>query len=239
MSIRNPRVPTRNTEPTARQAERGYTMLALILSILVSSILLTAAAPNVIFEAKRQREEELISRGEQVAEAIERFRRQTNRLPMDLDELVKGVTIGIKQQHFLRKSAASDPMVKDGKWRLVRPGDPLIAEFAQAWAASTGLPIPPQLAAYAGQPGISINLPGNQPGGRLGEGSGPDGIGPFVGVVSRSKERSIRKRFGLESYDKWLFIYIQPMPMQMMSNPGGITGPPGPQTPFQPGRGRN
>ena len=142
-------------------------------------------------------------------------------------------------------------------WRLVRPGDPVIMEFAQAWSVYTQQPIPPQLAqlsgigfsdvfgetaeeAGAGRRGRGRGQRGRQSpdslSGLPGIGETGDGPGPFIAVVSQSKEASIRRRFGLESYDKWLFIYfgsgqfgpgIPVVPQQPQQPPAGVPQSPG------------
>jgi hypothetical protein len=173
--------------------------------------------PSAKFETKRAKELDLLSKGQHIAAGIERFRATTNRYPISMDELVTGVTVGIRQLHFVRPSAAKDPMTNDD-WRLVRPGDPVILEFVEAWSTYT-MQAPPQ--SMQALMGASVTLPGQTSANQNGEegnnggsqnGFGGNGtsfggdIGPFVAVVSNSKQSSAKLYFGLDSYDKWLFI---------------------------------
>ena len=72
-------------------------------------VLLSAAAPSWRYLVRNDKEEELLFRGGEIADAIARYqRRNGNALPASLDVLVK--------RHYLRR-AYKDPMTKDGKWR--------------------------------------------------------------------------------------------------------------------------
>jgi hypothetical protein len=234
-SSRNRRLGSRVTS-----TQSGLTLFILILGLAIGMILITAAMPRARFETKRAKELDLISKGQQVAAGIERFRATTNRYPISMDELVTGVTVGIRQLHFVRPSAAKDPMTND-EWRLVRPGDPVILEFAEAWQAYTLQPLPASMQALIGAqvtlPGQSTGTPG-QTGTTQTQGTTFGGdIGPFIAVVSSSKEQSAKLYFGLDSYDKWLFINmpaastvpgvpIVPLQQGIPGNP--VTGPGGP-----------
>jgi hypothetical protein len=95
----------------------------------------------------------------------------------------------VKKYRLLRKSALCDPMTpcegEKSNWKLVRPGDPLIADLYTAFMkrmqerqGQTGIPVPGLLAFLAQQSGAKL------PGGvNLGGGvalSGPAaGISPF------------------------------------------------------------
>src|SRR5687767_7982325 len=92
-------------------------LVALIASMTIMMILMAAAVPSWRYVMKDAREEELLFRGEQIARGIERYQRKNGQLPPNLEIMV--------QQRFLRKSY-KDPFAKDGKWRLVRPGEPIL-----------------------------------------------------------------------------------------------------------------
>src|SRR4029450_10878607 len=80
----------------ARRTERGYAMAALLVAMAVMAILMTAAMPVWKQSAQREREEELIFRGQQYVHAIGLFQRKyANAFPPTIDILV--------QQKFLRK----------------------------------------------------------------------------------------------------------------------------------------
>src|SRR5512134_1709706 len=105
----------RRRSETARAS--GYALVALMASVAVMLVAMSAAVPTWQYLMKNDREEELIFRGGEIADAIARFqRRNGNALPSSLDVLVKG--------KFLRR-AYKDPMSKDGSWRYIRPGEVL------------------------------------------------------------------------------------------------------------------
>jgi type II secretory pathway pseudopilin PulG len=113
-------------------SERGYLLVGMLATMTISLIVMAAAMPQLKFEGQREREEEMLWRGQQIAKALE-FYMQANgtRLPATLEELVEGNTaVGGKKVHYLRPHALCDPMYPctPGKsnWRLVRRGDPVI-----------------------------------------------------------------------------------------------------------------
>lgn len=99
----------------AQEAQRGFSLVALMASVTIMLIMMGAAVPSWRYVMQNAREEELLFRGIQIAEAIERYQRKNGGAPPgSIEDLVKG--------RFLRKAYA-DPMTKSGKWRLVRPGE--------------------------------------------------------------------------------------------------------------------
>ncbi len=97
--------------------EGGYSLVAILGGITVMLTLMAAALPAWKYVMKDAREEELIFRGGQIADAVGRYQRKNGGgLPISLEVLVKG--------KYLRK-AYKDPLTRDGRWRLIRPGEPL------------------------------------------------------------------------------------------------------------------
>src|SRR2546425_10444807 len=90
-----------NLEASARRQSRqkceaGYAMAALLIAMSVMAILLTVALPSWKQTIQREREEELIFRGNQYARAIGAYQRKyANASPPSIDVLI--------DQHFLRK----------------------------------------------------------------------------------------------------------------------------------------
>ena len=80
-------------------------------------IAMAAAAPNLATQIKRDREIEMIHRGEQYARAVKRYYRKFGRYPGKIEDLEKTNTV-----RFLRKRY-KDPMAPNGNWRLVRFGE--------------------------------------------------------------------------------------------------------------------
>lgn len=101
--------------------DRGYAMAVLIVGLAIMAILWTVAMPVWNQLAKREKEEELIFRGNQYARAVGLFQRKyANANPPSLDTLV--------EQRFLRK-IYKDPMASDGDFQLLyqttqQPGSP-------------------------------------------------------------------------------------------------------------------
>lgn len=176
-----------------RRGESGYALVALVATVAVMLILMSAAAPYWKYLMKNDAEEELLFRGGEIADAIVRYQRKNgNALPSSLEVLVK--------QHYLRREY-KDPMTKAGKWRLLRPGDAL-------------LPGIPGLPATAGQAGAGGAAPTttttttrpsafSQPSQGLGSGG-------FQGVATTSTEKSLRVFNGRSKYNEWLFVAGQP-----------------------------
>lgn len=186
----------------ARRGEAGYNLVVLIMAIAVLTIMLTAMLPLVSQQIRRDKEEELVFRGWQYAEAIRVFQIRYQRLPNKLTELVEVKPRSIRQLW-------KDPMTDDGKWGLI--------------FQNQGQPINPQ---PEGTPGGQQNPPDRPFGkpkpkpGDEGDGSqeGPDQpglqvprkgdtvqVGPIVGVYSKSHKKSILIFNGRERYDEWRF----------------------------------
>ena len=70
----------------------------------------------ILTEGRREREDQLIWRGQQYVRAIRLYYRKTGHYPSNLDDLKKGMP----ELHFLRYAAYKDPMKKDdGAWRFI------------------------------------------------------------------------------------------------------------------------
>ncbi len=67
--------------------ECGFTLAAVLVIMAVMAIFLTVAVQTVTFQQRREKEEELIFRGNQIVEAIRLFRARNGRFPMTLKEL--------------------------------------------------------------------------------------------------------------------------------------------------------
>jgi len=270
---------------------RGYALLALIAAMTVMAILIAGFVPHLARQMQREREEEMLFRGQQIVEAIARYVQVTGRYPSSLEELVRGFVVqtprGARRVRFLRPSALIDPMTNE-EWKVVRPGDPVLRRFVEAYLEAIGQPANPMLLQFL-QPGAMIALPGRprptpaqpiQPGrtraprvggpGAVVGGEGEvvtapsvapgesGGVGPLLGVVSKSEKKSVRVYYGLDRYSEWPFVFIPVLPVAVgearvraVLNPvmfpsdplarlvqGGVVGPrrvvPQPRPPMQP-----
>src|SRR5262245_38118626 len=95
----------------ARRDDAGYAMAALLVGMAIMAVFLSVALPAWRTMIQREKEAELIFRGQQYARAIMLFQRKyANTFPPNLDILLS--------EHFLRKKY-KDPMTADGEFQLV------------------------------------------------------------------------------------------------------------------------
>ena len=205
-----------------RRSERGYTLVALLALMSVVALFAMAVAPRVSQQAQREREQEAIFRGEQVADAIGQYylyRLRTGRppgdqaLPSSMEDLLEGIPVvgGAKNRQILRPSAARDPLTLDGEWRFIGPRTQGLVEFQQSILFYTGSFVPQprgqlaQLQQFAVPPITSVLKIGEKP--ESSSSSSVDDVssGPFVGVASRSRKDSVLTYYGIERHDQWIF----------------------------------
>src|SRR4029077_17048996 len=95
------------------RSDAGFSLSALIFFAAAGSILAAAAVPAYQLQAKREREKELIFRGQEYTRAIQKYQRKFGAYPSSVDQLVQTNSL-----RFLRK-AYKDPITgKD--FRLIR-----------------------------------------------------------------------------------------------------------------------
>lgn len=156
----------RRPEGSAGGSASGYSLVMVVMLITVMNIVVAIALPAWSGMIQRDKEEELIARGLQYAEAIRVFQRRFGRLPVQLDELVKVEPRSIRRLW-------EDPMTGKADWIVILEGAP--PGGGSTIDAATGKPLP--------QPGFPD--PENPPGGVDGE-PPPQPIGPIRGVRSRA-----------------------------------------------------
>jgi type II secretory pathway pseudopilin PulG len=206
-----------------RRSEGGYTLVALLAMMTVLALFAMAVAPSVQQQTLREREQEAIFRGEQVADAIReyyRYRAGTFRvtgaqaLPNSMDQLLQGIPVpgGSKNRQILRPSAARDPLTLEGEWRYILPRTDALIDFQQSIMFYTNNVIPPmrdpqmaQLQQFAVPPIIPTNTLGALSSTRSTSSFDEDATGPFVGVASRSKRDSVLTYYGIERHEQWIF----------------------------------
>ena len=162
-------------------------MAALLVSLAVLSVVASMALPAWRHAAQREREAELIFRGEQYARAIMLYQReQPGAFPPDLETLVEG--------RYLRR-AYPDPMTEDGEFRLI-----LQSELGgTAGGGDEPLPAGTERTGGAGTTMTGDRETGGDP--------EPGGLeGGVAGVASRSTTSSIGQYNGAVQYDQWLFV---------------------------------
>ncbi len=98
--------------------QRGYALLLVMFFLALLVLTTITVAPNVLTDGRREKEKEMVWRGNQYVRGIKRYYMKTHRFPTEIDDLVKPKT-GIR---FLRQ-AYKDPMNDvDGSWRLIYVG---------------------------------------------------------------------------------------------------------------------
>lgn len=92
--------------------QRAQFLLVAIVLVTVISVSLATVIQPIQTTRQRQKEQELIYRGQHLAEGIRQFYFKKGRFPFDLEELVD------TDPRFVRR-IYQDPMTKDGEWNLV------------------------------------------------------------------------------------------------------------------------
>ncbi len=233
-----------------RRKQAGYTLLMAVFMVATMIILAAAAAPNLLTEGRREKEDDMVWRGEQYERAIGLYYKKFGKYPTKVEDLTRQ-TNGVR---FLRQ-AYKDPMNKDdGSWRFiyVGPNGQLIGSLRQVSLLQTTLSTPGLNGPSAFGGGLQpLSPPGGTTGATTGINQAP-GIGqqgqqsnsasaanplesqpqPFegtvlggniIGVGSKIKKPSIRVYLGGDTYQQWEFIW----------NPTGQIAIPG-QTPVNP-----
>ena len=197
----------------SRASEWGYAMAALLVAMSVMAVMMTVAMPVWKHMSQREKEAELVFRGQQYARAIELMQRKMpGALPPNIDLLVT--------QKFLRKKY-KDPITGEdfdtvtpaqtagpaAARRTQQPGQPTGRSGAgPAGPGRSNTPATPPMAA----PGVGAVRPGAVAGGAQ---------AGIIGVVSKSKDTSIRLYNGRSHYNEWIFQAVQRTP-----TPGGAPG---------------
>ena len=173
---------------TDKAFEGGFAMVSLLLAMSLLGIVASMALPAWQQMSQRERESELIFRGEQYARAILLYQReQPGAYPPDIDTLVEG--------RFLRKRYG-DPTMAEGEFRLVLQSD-------QDLSGGTGT-------TETGTEGVaeanrSVGEGRNE--NRTGDVQSGGVLGGIVGVASRNTDTSIKTYNGRTIYSEWEFVY--------------------------------
>jgi type II secretory pathway pseudopilin PulG len=177
-------------------------MAALLVTLAVMMVLMTVALPVLTTMAQRERETELVFRGQQYARAIALFQRKYgNALPPNLDVLLN--------EKFLRKKY-KDPITGDD-FQLLGPGSPELA------AALNSAPVAGQPGQQTGQQqgtrqtqqstSVMTQRPSTGLGGQAASGS--QAPGGLMAVASKSTKTSLRIYNGHDKYNEWVFMPTQ------------------------------
>jgi len=101
-----------------RQGESGYAIVIVMFFLALLVLAAAAAAPTVLSEIQREKEADMVWKGEQYARGVKLYYMKTHRFPPSLEDLTTNKT-GVR---FMRQ-AYKDPMNNvDGSWRLIYVG---------------------------------------------------------------------------------------------------------------------
>jgi type II secretory pathway pseudopilin PulG len=207
-----------------RGNERGYAMAALLVALSVMALLLTVAMPTYKQMARREKEEELVFRGQQYARALRLFAmKYANAAPPNIDVLI--------EQRFLRKKY-KDPITSDDFMPIMAGQSLPGASGSGSGPGSSGTQgggAPPRFVGPTDAPQSSGGGPGRggpQSGPGIGRSGGPGGgpgaaVGGIIGVTSKSKDESIRLFNGRNHYNEWAFMFTPQVQAPGMAVPGG------------------
>jgi type II secretory pathway pseudopilin PulG len=100
-----------------RRGEQGYVLLTMLLTVSLMTIAAMAVLPDMIFQLKRDQEQEMIHRGVQYTRAIRLYYRKLGRYPTSLTDLDNTSNLRFLRKHY------KDPLTgKD--FKLLHYGDP-------------------------------------------------------------------------------------------------------------------
>ena len=99
-----------------RRNDQGFALLFVFAMASIIAITLYVALPRITFEAQRDKEALLISRGEQYKRGIELYVRKFKRFPSKMEDLDNTNGIRFLRHHY------KDPMTGKEEWRLIHAG---------------------------------------------------------------------------------------------------------------------
>ena len=212
--------------PPDLRSESGYAMAGLLVAIGIMSVLMSVAMPAWRTVVKREKEAELLFRGEQYLRAIDLYQRRfPGAYPTELEMLV--------DQRFLRR-LYPDPMTGE-PFRILTQGSAAAALGEVTAADETddeGRPTRVSgrtgRASFGPTSGSRASGFGRRSDRTFGSSFSPaagepdDELGGIVGVVSRSPEESLFEYNGATRYDQWLFVHA---PQAVESGAAGAAPP--------------
>ncbi len=217
-----------------RASESGYMLLFLMLAVAVLTITMMGVARNYRRSIVRDREVEMMHRGDQYSRAVKRFYKKNGSYPTSLEQLEKMNNI-----RYLRKRY-KDPMSPNGEWKLVHASDVKLTASGGLTPAGTNTGAlqgqsPATAGLLGGVAGAAVQNPaatntatsdttsntgtadtGSTTGNSsssTGTGNNPAtsgqvlGAGPILGVVSKQTAEGIHSFGDKKKYNEWFFIY--------------------------------
>jgi type II secretory pathway pseudopilin PulG len=209
--------------------ETGATFITILVALIILAVFLLLAVQPYATVMQREKEAELIFRGEQICEALRNYQKDHGGgFPAEMKELLKQ---GQNKVPYLRR-LFKNPFDAEGKWCYLAPGT--TAVVIKEDGSKEILPA-----------GGQAETEANQGQGGLGSGNkqrkamilpfkldGKEGL-PILGVYAKFDKPAFRKYLDSTEISEWYFspLTIQPKP-PINLNPQ----PPPPKNPDQPGQ---
>jgi len=222
-------------------------MAALLVALAVMAVLMSVALPVWRHDAQREKEEELVFRGQQYVRAIRLFQTRNQTLPTSFDALVQG--------HFLRKKY-KDPITNDDflpipvGGAIPGQGGPIPGQNFPGGTGQSrpGAPTPSSSSSTSAPRASSMPVSSTQPqpgptsSTQMTSSISSNGVvaGGITGVMSKSKDESIRLYLSRNHYNEWAFLFVNQapgVPGGGAAVPGGRGGQPTPGPGGRGGRG--
>ena len=201
-----------------------------MLAVTLLAIAAAAIAPTLAFQIRRDREEELIHRGVQYSRAVRRYVKKFGRYPTRPEELESTNNLRFLRRRYKDPITGQDfKLLHLGEVQInfgggigggmigaqgTHPGVPTLGGAAMGLAmAQSGQPGSTNAPAPSGEdtagPGDATAANAQRDSGatEVNLSSRVFGGGPIVGVVSNSKDESVREFNKKKHYDQWQFIY--------------------------------
>lgn len=193
--------------PNIRNGEKGATFITLLVMLFVLAVFLLWAVQPASTIMQREKEEELIFRGEQICEAIREYQKDHNgAFPNYLKDLTKR---GPKNVPYLRK-VYKNPFDPEGKWYFLTPGSTTIriSESGKKEILPSGGMVQQSFEPHSQQssqsqdPNIKV-LPFNI--------NGEEGQ-MILGVYAKYHKKAFKKYLGTDDINEWFFspLVIKP-----------------------------
>ncbi len=222
-----------------RSGESGATFLTILVVLIVLVVALMMAVEPLSTVMQREKEEELVFRGEQICEGIRNYQKDHGgAFPPEMKELLKK---GPSKVPYLRR-LYKNPFDPEGKWHYLAPGSTTVIikddgskEILPAGGMAQSLPA----FGSAGQQGASSSAGGTQPprGKTLPFNlEGKEGL-PVLGVYAKWHKPAFRKYLDTNEISEWYFspLVIQPKPPVNLNPQPPQPRPEGPGGPGNPG----
>jgi type II secretory pathway pseudopilin PulG len=191
-----------------------------VMVIAVMSIAMGVAVQTASFQMQREKEAELIFRGQQYIEAIRLYKTKYGRYPMQLKEIYEA------KPRVIRKKW-KDPITDSDDWGIVflgqeggaagqqgRRGQQLIAPGGvQRDPGSGNRPVETQTpfgetgTGAGGSENPEIDPQTGLPRSSFGDTAANRKMGPIIGVHSKSTDEAIKIYEGHTTYSEWKFVY--------------------------------